>query len=340
MKLLTPALALLALSLSSAAQTTSDQIVVGGPGTAGCSGSDDPPTLDDGITLASGTIDCTWDPATRILDLVVTNTSPVTPGTPNPVITQIYLNMPWGAVDSVSLVDQSSATGTPSFSMDLDMDLLDGSNALKTGCFGAFGVLLSLPNGSQGGIANDAADVVGTSSWIDGPVHFQLLVDGPGLDTLSASTFCSTLSVNPPGSMQASAVLKYQGGGFAGASDKIGNAVGCAPAAWMSGEPCIGNTVTFTMSSTAGCHGCLFMSRNPGPTVFNGVSYDIGVPVTDILIAIPFPATSVISKDITIPNNTNLVGKDFHFIVADINPNTMMVELSDTFSVTICDVDP
>lgn len=329
---LLPALTLVALPLAASAQ---EVVSVGGSGGLACSNANDPPTLDDGITPATGTITFDFDGALDRLTVTVENTSPVTAGVPNPLVTDAWFNLPNGAVTSLTPVSQTDGDGlASSWLISADYDLTDGGNG--AGCMGAFSVHLANPGGMSQGIANASADTT-TGTPINGPVTFVFDLAGPGVDTLTSLDFAASLSTNPPGSGATNTSLKFQGGGLAGASDKISSAPGCIPGGWMNGEPCIGNTVEFVMSAGAGCHGCLLWSLDPGPTDFGGgLVVPLGFPASPLLVVDPFPGEGFVTLDVTVPNDPIFVGTEIYFVVALQDPVTEAITIGDQFSVTIC----
>jgi hypothetical protein len=332
---------LIALSLvagPSLAGTTSESLAIGGLGTTGCQGPEDPPTLGGGV-LASGTIGYAYDEATGILTLTVANDSPVTMGVPNPLITKVWINLPHLAVSGVSLLSQSGSGGaSPSFELSFDTNNLDEVGSIPANCFGKMGLLLATSGGSiQGGIANPAADTLPGPSGaaVIGPVTFTLQITGPGADSLTADAFAASLSANPPGSMQVNAAFKFQGGGIDEESGTIGDGPGCRVGGWIVGEPNIGNTVQFVMDTPEGCHGCIVASGDPGPTMFGSLTVPIGMPMVPIMIVTTAPPTPTV-LDLAIPNDPNLVGVTIYFVVAAIDPMTLTgLNITDQFSVTI-----
>ena len=164
-------------STVSAAETTST-IKVGGPGSCSSEGFNDPGLLADGVTEASADMDFTFDDATGELTLVVTNTSPVLVGVNNPVITQIFFNVPLGITD-VQLVDHFSNAGVaPSFDMTFDSDLMTNPNPNGAATFGAFSVELRTTNGVNNSIGNPDADTFSPANVSLSPTTFEMQVTG------------------------------------------------------------------------------------------------------------------------------------------------------------------
>ena len=104
-------------------QTTSS-LTVGGIGAFGCNvPQTDPPTLQNGQE-ASGTAAFSYDGATQVLTLTVTNTSPIVAGQNNPVLRRIYVNLPPLACTGATLISQTGAGGAvPAFQLSVDTDL-------------------------------------------------------------------------------------------------------------------------------------------------------------------------------------------------------------------------
>ncbi|HED65523.1 MAG TPA: hypothetical protein ENJ09_08200 [Planctomycetes bacterium] len=318
-------------SLASAQKT----VTVGGEGAWACATSNSPATLSDGITEASADLTFDWDASTHTLWLTVENTSPVEIGVPNPLITSIYFNLPAGAVDDITLLSQSAPGSVhPCFSFDEDENLFDRSNPLKAGCMGAFGARLDI-QGIRGAIANADADTLAgpPGSQVIGPATFEFHVDGEGVDTLTSSAFAGAFSMNPPGIYQVNTAIHFQAGGVACVSDFVGNTFECAPAGWMTGEPRIGHTVTFTMAAAPGCHGCLAYSTDPGPSQLGALVLPIGAPAHVLLPGIA-PSSGTVSRSITIPQDPTLVGNTYYFAVATISGGGVL-EFSEAFDITI-----
>lgn len=319
-------LALLTLAaVAPSRASASDTVQVGGTGARACSNTSNPPTLADGVTLASADLDFAWDSIGRVLTLTVENTSAVDPGIPNPLITQVYFNLPMSAVSSVSLLTQTGAAGSPAPAFGFDYDPLPNVNQnLTSGCMGAFGARLSI-RGIKGGIANASADLPGgpPGSAVVGPVIFEFAVDGPGVHSLTANTFASAFSSNPPGTYTVNASVHFQSGGLAGASDKLSNAPVCEPSGWMIGDLRIGQPVTFTMSSAQGCHGCLAYSFTMGTTYFGPLAVPLGTPMYPVFPG-RLPASGILEKTVTLPNDPNLVGVTTYFAVITRSPGGML----------------
>lgn len=328
------------LAIGSAwAGITTDSIPVGGLGTFGCQDPGDPPLLTGGVA-ASGTVDYSYDDATGQLTLVVTNTSAVTMGVPNPLINKIWINLPHLAVTGVSLLSQSGTAGaTPAFALSVDTNLLDGMNSIVANCFGAFGLELSSGEAPAGAIANAAADTIEAppGTVVIGPATFVLQISGPNTGSLTASAFSASLSQVPPGMERVNAALKFLSGGMGGVeSGQISNGPECTGGGWLVGAPCIGNTISLVMSTPAGCHGCLGVSTDPGPIILGSVVIPIGMPFHVLVASFGAPAMPVV-KPITIPNDPLLVGLTIYAVVVTLDPmNLTTLFVADQFSFTIC----
>ncbi len=309
---------------------------IGGLGSNGCQGGANPPTLSDG-TVATGTLSYSYDHVSQNLTLVVSNTSPVTVGVQNPIITHIYGNLPYLAVSAVTLVSQTGSGGAaPAFALNVDVDNRDGNNNVTFGCFGAFGFSLTRPN-IHGGISNPAADTIGAppGSWVIGPATFVLHIDGPGVSTLTNTAFSHSLSVNPPGSMRTTGAFKFQAGAQGG-SGTIGTTTSCAAGGWMVGEPRIGNTVTFVESGGTGCYGCLVFSTTPGPTISGGVTLPVGSPFYAIISTYFLAPNEIVTVPVTIPNDQQYVGLTLYFAVGLVDQATLShFSIADQFTSTI-----
>jgi len=262
-------LALLAASLSgatTAAQITTDSIVLGGPGSQSSAGFDDPGLLDDGLTEAAAIYVFTLDIGASTLAVEVTNTSPVLVGVPNPLLTDVFFNVP-AAVTGMTLTTQSAIAGVPPvYALTFDADRTDGLGTLQADGFGAFNVELADTGNIQGTIANPDADTytVDGSLLAISPVTFTLSLTGT-LAGLTATDFIEELSHIPPGSRPSYAVAKFQAGGDAGASAFINE-----------GDPC--PAPAFTEQLGAGCGG-LLTATPTYPGGYSTVRFDGNTPV-------------------------------------------------------------
>jgi hypothetical protein len=274
------ALAAISLTSSAVAQAvSSDVVVLGTFGSKGCQNADNPPTLSDG-SPATADLGYSFDRTTGRLTLTVSNTTPVTPGVQNPLITAVYFNLPDLAITSATLLSQTAAGGaTPNFGLTLDLNTTANPSPNSVGCFGSFGAKLSKSGGGiQGGIANPLADNPAgpTAATVIGPVVFVIQFNGPGVGNLTAQAFSRVLSYKSNG-QAANAAAKFQGGA-AGGSGFIGNAFDCSAAGWVLGDPVLGGTLTIVMEGAPGCYGCFVISLDPGPAIFDGILMPVGFP--------------------------------------------------------------
>jgi hypothetical protein len=255
-------------------------LLIGGAGSESTAGYDDPGLLDDGQTEASARYDFTLDPGAAQLVLVVTNTSPVVPGVPNPLLTELFFNAP-AAITGMSLVSQSSSGGqTPAFALAFDDAPGAGNDPNKAGRFGVFGVGLSDTGNIQGTIANPDADTytVDADKVAIGPVTFTLGLVGD-LTGLSATSFTELLSLIPPGSLPSHGVGKFQAGGPNGASAFINEGIP------KGGNPC-GAGSSIVLGSPCGGTLAVTVPLPGGPST---VSYDGSIPGGVLMIAMSAP---------------------------------------------------
>jgi hypothetical protein len=217
--------ALLVSTVAGATQITQSSLTIGGPGSCGSEGYNDPGLLNDGLTPASATYDFTLNAGTNTLTVVVTNTSPVSVGVNNPLLLGVYFNTP-SQVTNMMLTSQTSSAGVnPSYSLSFDADLATAPNPNGANGFGAFNVLLEDGGDVGGSIANAAADtyVKPQAQLAVGPVTFVLSLTG-NLAGVSASDFSGAFSTTPPGNKPSHGSGKFQSGGVAEASAFISDA--------------------------------------------------------------------------------------------------------------------
>lgn len=318
-----------------AAQVTTDTVQIGGRGAIGSEGGD-PPLLNNG-TLATATMRYEFDSATGILRLVVTNTSPVTRGVPNPLITQVYFNLPRGGITAFTLQSQAGSGGaTPAFVPSIDLALGQGQDPNRVAPFGSFNVCLETPGDNiRGGIANAAADTIAAppDSWVVGPVTFIFRAQG-NISGLNASAFARAVAQDPQGGRYVSAAVKFQGGGPGGAgSAKIAEQPDCSPSAFVIGEPCIGRRITFTMAGAPGCKGCLILTVNPTPTRFLQYLVPAGPPYIDLFGGELDNYLRTLT--LTIPNDPSLVGAKFYYF-AVVTRDGRVLEFTQRYELEIC----
>jgi len=325
---------------------------VGGPGTFSSCGVADPPTLCDGVTLASGTFEFTLDDTVtpNTLTVKVTNTSPVVPGVPNPILSAFWFNSPALATAQLTLVSVTvlgeGGGGAASFGHEFDPDLNDGSNSITSPGFCAFNSKTEWSPEVAGGIANGLADTfaIPPSFFVVGPVVFVYEVGGPAAGGIQATSYARAFSQIPPGAFRVNVTAKFKHGGVAEASGTLSNKPTCEANNWFVGEPRIGCTVKFVMSGAPGCFGCLAMSPDPGPIVipnppFGNLTIPLGVPTIALLVATVPPAT-VKTKDVPIPASPNLVGGVLYFAAVLLDGNTGQLSVGSGFSMTILPAGP
>lgn len=312
---ISPLLLSLALLDANATAQTTHALTVGETSSVGCQNSQDPPTLDDGITRATAQLDFSYDATSGVLGLDVSNTSPVTTGVPNPVITRIAFNLPTGAVTGATLMMQTAAGGaTPAFTLSVDTNL-DGNANNKLGCLGEFNAVLAIPD-VKGAIGNPDADTWSSppGTVVIGPAHFDVQLDGPGIHTLTASNIALTLSQN--GAFPANAAVKFQSGGVAGASGFIGSvSTGCSNNTWVSAPAVIGTKIDLCIGTAFGCHGCVFGSFTPGPVQVGPFTLPVGLPII-FEVLLPGSNGAPLCLPISIPADPTLVGQSLYLGVA------------------------
>lgn len=324
------------LAVSVPAQITMATVDVGGPGTQGSEGGD-PPLLSDGV-VATGQIKYTYDSSTGILDVEVSNTTPQDPGVNNPLITQVYFNLPYLAVTGATLLGQTVAGGGSGIPMsfEVDGDTMVNPNPITAPGFGNLSVLMTTGGGPVGGIANPDAN-----QWTKdvfelnvGPVTFSFQLAGPNLATITAETIASTPSTPPPPSRVGTAVFHFQSSGPENGSAAIGTKAGCVPGLWYAGEPCIGQTITVVEGAAPGCHGCIVLSFDNTPTVISGIPVPLSPPY---FIAGGTVPSSIQSFELQIPNNPSLVGKTLYMVWLTVDPLPFLeINFSEVVSLTIC----
>lgn len=337
------------LATASDAQITTHSVTIGGPASCSSAGFNDPGLLDDGLTPASATYVFTLDAGTNTLTLVVRNTSPVTLGVPNPLLTDLFFNTPT-QVTAVGLVSQTSTSGVaPSYALSFDADLATNPNPNGADGFGAFSVALSDTGNIQGTIANPNADTytVAAALLAISPCTFTLSLTG-NLAGLTAVDFTTRLSVIPPGNKPSRAVGKFQAGGAASASAFINDGHGCPSSGTSTvlGSPCGGtlavsppvpggfSTVTYT-GSTPLAPAVLAFSRSGGtPFPFQGCTLFLRTPSHVQIVATNAAGDFQLSYSIP---STHTCGQAFVLQAFVVNPVPMqpLAEISNGVLVTM-----
>lgn len=312
------------------AQSSSMSVVVGNSG-SGCSNG-----LMTNGQVSTGQIDFTYDQATHLLTVTLTNTSPVFSGMKTPLLTRAYFNLPQGgAITSMQLMSQNTAAGALNWNFSYDTDLSNGSS-LSAACMGDFGALLKVPNGINYGLAPLGGSNFSTQNYVFGPATFTILVTGPAAGNLTAGAFARSLST---GTDRTNAVMHFQGGGTdGGVSGWIGNAEGCSAGGWIVGEPRIDSTVYFVETAADGCYGCIIASIFPGPTTAYNITIPVGTPYEVVASAL-FPNQTAANNAITpiyVPNIPALVGYTFYCCVVTVDVITQQdFSISDQFRLTV-----
>ncbi|HET6204126.1 MAG TPA: hypothetical protein VFI25_15145 [Planctomycetota bacterium] len=325
------------------AGVTSVRKTIGEPGGASCCGPGSPPTLCDGVTPASANVQVTYDDAAHTLTLLVENTSPVTGGVPNPLLTSLHFNVPAGAVTGLSLLSQTGSAGAAcDWSLQFDPDPTSGGSPAKLACLGAFSARL-FHGGVSNAIANAAADTLAAraGSWVVGPVTFVLdVTTAPGA-VLDATDFANAFSHNPPGDFQVNLGAYFKKGGPQLKKGRISCASACEPSAYVYGAPSLGGTVTFVLGGTPGCCGCLGLANDAGPTVFANVpgsaplAVPLAFPALVLIGTTPLSDAAAATREISIPTDPTLVGATFHFAGVLADPVTGELSSSTGSSFTI-----
>jgi hypothetical protein len=314
-RLLLFACSLLLVASAGIAQVTTHHLVVGGNGALGCQPhGQNPPLLNEG-SEASGTIELRYDAATGVLDLRVTNTSTVVPQVPNPLVSDVALNLPAGAVASAELLAQTSSGGAPPrFGLEVDVA---APPHLQMGCLGTFGLRLHTV-GADGSIANANAStfVVPSKLLALGPVDFAIKLIGPGTPYLTASTIAQGLSQGAaPG---VNAALRFIAGGPTGMGNGyISNVLpgGVSPSLWITAPPHLATTTQLCFGGRPRAVGTLLASLFPGPTMVGPIELPIGLPLALTLKLPPIPLSGTQCFPVQIPDDPQLVGITIYFTV-------------------------
>jgi hypothetical protein len=266
----------LLVAASLAAQTSTASTVVDQFGN-GCQG---PNGFLTGGAVGTAEITVNYDAGTGIAEIVVDNITPVVAGEATAVITEVYLNLPAGAVSSAMLMSQAGAGGaTPAFTLTFDADTGDAPNANSVACFGDFNIGLDNGNGVHRAIAN-AAGTTSAPNPVIGPVTFELQLAGPGTGGIDAEGILASFSMGAP-SHESNATVKFQSAGVNGEeSGFVGSGDLCRTSVYSVGTPQIGHTIDICITGGSGCHACLWISDIPGPFMTPlGFEVPIGLPL-------------------------------------------------------------
>lgn len=322
------------LAGTASTQVTTSSVTIGGPGAHGCQGPNNDPVLSDG-TAATGRIDFSFDGATNRLRVTVTNTSPVSSTEFNPVITEVWINLPDRAVTDAALTGQSDPL--PVFTAAFDADILNMPQPNKQDCFGTFGLKLDSGGLSSGGIAAQGATLFapGAGTVLAKPVTFdlQLTVDGI-IDAASiAETFSAHGRVNV-----ATAALQFEGAGASGTgSGAVARAVACKTAFYATPLPVTGSDFDLVLNGAECCHICIWVSLNPGPTQVGRFTLDIGLPVLGTFFdGMLIPRGERFVVPLTVPDDPQIVGVPIYFMNVTWLVNQFhTLTHSDTFVLTV-----
>ena len=328
--------ALLLLSAHVTAQVSTASIAIGAPGSAGCQAGTNSPLLTDGSS-ATGTVDFTLDASTGILTVVVDNTSPVIAAS-NPLITDIYIDAPVGAVIGASLVSQTGSGGaTPAFTFAFDSDNGTAPSLPRAGCFGHFSMQLSA-GGLAGGIGNAAASTfaVPAAQVVQGPVTItlQLTLDG----VVNASGFTDWMAANPANVATQAGALRFDGAGASNdGSGYVGHEFKCKTTLYTRGFARLGTTFDFCVAGPECCHICLWASLTPGPIFAEGFRIEIGLPIIGVYDLGFIPRETMTCVPIPVPNNPAALGATIYFVNATylIEHIATTLNVSDGIAVTV-----
>ncbi len=332
------------LAGTAAATVTNATVSIGGLGGFTSCGAQNPPVICDGVTPATADVEFEYNDGVSppTLSLTVANTSPVTAGVANPLITNIYFNVPLGTVSNLTLV-----SGPPGWSLVYDADLAVNPNPNGADGMGAYNAQLTTGGGTANGIGNPLADTycIPVANVVVGPVKFDFTVTlAAGGATINAGSFATAFSVIPPGQKKANVTIHFQAGGPNCDSGFITNGPDCTPGSFATGTTPpdgagLGDVICFTMSGSEGCEGCLTMSlTGNGPTVFPQPPFpDLVIPLTPPVVVIlswAYPNNNV-SNCIQVPNDPNLLGLVAYFSAILVDEGTGQFFASAGFSLTV-----
>ncbi len=87
----------------------------------------------------------------------------------------------------------------------------------------------------------------------------------------------------------------------------------CATTVTLNGVPRIGTQVQLVISGPTSCHACLWISKNPGPTMIGNIVIPIGLPLLNFADLGPLPMSGQVVTPVNIPNDPNLIGLQLFF---------------------------
>jgi hypothetical protein len=194
-----------------------------------------------------------------------------------------------------------------------DADTATKPNPNKRNCFGYFNIQLAV-QGIQGAIGNPSADTYNAppGSVVIGPVTFRIQLEGPGVHTLTSSSFATATSIG--GQPNVNVAVKFQAGGTSGESGTLGNGGSCPSGFFVRGTPRLGQHIDICIVGAEGCHGCPWASMTEGPVVVAGITIPIGLPILAVFdLGVFANGVNELCIPVDIPNNPALVGSTFYF---------------------------
>ena len=324
---------LAAATLSAQGSSASTTINHNGLGCQGLGG-----RLTGGVVVNT-IVSMSYDKATAVLQVSVNNNTPIVAGESTATVSEVHLNFPNGAVTGVTLNNQTGSGGaTPAFTLSYDADSAAAPNPNAAGCLGDFNVMLTSGANGAGGIANPAATNIATANPVTGPVTFELQLTGPGTTGIDAEAIIATISQGSPSATNVA--LKFDGGGVQGQeSGYVGSCDECRTSIYTVGQTAIGSTFDLCATGGFGCHACIWISATPGPTVLQGITIPVGLPIAAAWTLGNFGIGGTGNYDciqVPVPNNTQLQG--FEFYVANVTYNALNLQgygFSPSFTVRI-----
>jgi len=282
------------LLFASAFAVAQTQVTIG-PDGRGCG--QNGALLDNGaVGMAAIVFD--YKPATALLRVTVTNTSPVVPGQPSSTITRIFFNAPAGTVMAATLQSQTAPGATPpTFALAFDADNGDGHDPNQAACLGTFNFRLASKI-LKDGIAPAGAQSIcvnGKHPILEGPVTFTIRLTGPEVHNLSSDVFAAATSRNTGAQVNVAASFD---GGACGGSGTLGNGDVCRTAVFLRGTPQIGGNVVLSVIGGEQCRAFFGLSATEGPTQLGTFVLPIGLPV---LFTYDFGYLPLIAPEVGLP---------------------------------------